>query len=84
MTPVSLLKTTESYKVLLVTINLQTSYDSDIVCQDYGIIRDLPMDNQTERAVHSCNSCLRYHLFEGTGRHQSIPHTSAKKSHTDI
>ena len=81
MTPVSFIKTTESYKVSLVTINRQTSYYSGILYQNYGIIRGLPMNHtrfadwvtiwlvhlperaglittsdQTERAVHSCNS----------------------------
>ena len=44
MTPVSFVKTTESYEVSLVNeSSRQTSYDSGILCQDYGIIRSLPM-----------------------------------------
>ena len=39
MTPISFLKTTKSYDVSLVSINWQTSYDSDILPQDNEIIR---------------------------------------------
>ena len=45
MTPVSFVKTTKSYGVSLVTINLQTLYESGILRQDYGFIRNLPMDH---------------------------------------
>ena len=45
MTPVSFVKTTKSYEVSFVTINRQTSYDSGIFRQDYGIIRGLPMNH---------------------------------------
>ena len=37
MTPGSFVKSTESYKVSLVNIKRQTSYDSGILRQDYGI-----------------------------------------------
>ena len=47
MTPVSFVKTPESYEVSLVTINRQTSYDSGILRQDYGIIRRLPTNNMS-------------------------------------
>ena len=43
MTSLSFVESTESYAVSLVTINRQTSYDSGILRQDYGIIRGLPM-----------------------------------------
>ena len=46
MTPVSFVKTTEAYDFFfffLVTINWQTSYDSGILPQDYGIILGLPV-----------------------------------------
>ena len=39
LTPVSLVDTTESYKVSLATLNRQTSYDPGILRQDYKIIR---------------------------------------------
>ena len=39
MTPVSFVKTTESYMVSLVNIKRQTLYDSGNLRQDYGIIR---------------------------------------------
>ena len=39
MTPVSFSKTTESYKVSLVTFSWQTSYDSESVRQDYRMMR---------------------------------------------
>ena len=45
MTPVYFVKTTESYDVEFVTISRQTSYDSDILHQDYGIIRGLSKDH---------------------------------------
>ena len=45
MTPVSFVKTKDSYEVSLVTINRQTSYDSDILCQGYEIIRGFPMNH---------------------------------------
>ena len=45
LTPISFVKTTESYEVSLVTINRQISYDSGILRQDYGIIQGLPMNN---------------------------------------
>ena len=45
MTPVSFVKTTNSKEVSLVTINWQTSYDSDILRQDSGIIQGLPMNH---------------------------------------
>ena len=45
MTPIFKVKTTESYQVSLATIHRQTSYDSDILRQDYGFIRGLPMDH---------------------------------------
>ena len=45
MTPVSFVKTTESYEVSLGTINRQTSFDSGILRQDYGLIRGLPMNH---------------------------------------
>ena len=44
MTPVFFVKTTQSYEVKLVTINRQTSYDSGIRRQDYGLIRGLPVN----------------------------------------
>ena len=44
MTPVSIDMITESYAISLVTISRQTSYDSSILCQECGIIRDLPMN----------------------------------------
>ena len=44
MIPVSFVKTTESYEVLLVFINRQTSYESGILHQDYGHIQGLPMN----------------------------------------
>ena len=43
MTPVSFVKTTESYDVSLVTISRQTSYYSGFLRLDYRIIRGLPM-----------------------------------------
>ena len=44
MLPVSLVlgNATESYEISLVTINRQISYNSGILRQNYGIIRDLP------------------------------------------
>ena len=39
LTPVSFVKTTESYEVSLVTINRQTSYESGTLHQNYEIIR---------------------------------------------
>ena len=51
MTPVSFVKTTESYEVSLVIINRQTSYDSGILRQDYGIIRSLPMNHMSHHLV---------------------------------
>ena len=39
MPPVSSVMTTESYEVSLFTINRQTSYDSGILHQHYGIMR---------------------------------------------
>ena len=47
MTPVSFVKTPESYEVSLVTINRPASYEPGILRQDYGLIRCLPM-NRTE------------------------------------
>ena len=43
MTPAPFVKTTELYNVPLVNINRQTSYDFDILRQDYRIIRGLPI-----------------------------------------
>ena len=43
MTPVSFVKTTESYELSLVTINQQTSNDSGMLRQNYGIIGGLPV-----------------------------------------
>ena len=47
MTPVSLIMTTESYKISLVTTNLQTSFESRIRSQDYASIQGLLMNNIT-------------------------------------
>ena len=45
MNPVFFVRTTESYEVSLVTISRQTSYNSGILCQDYEIVRGMPMDH---------------------------------------
>ena len=47
MTPVSFVKTTESYEVSLVTINQQTSYESGILRQDYGTINAINKSDTT-------------------------------------
>ena len=47
MTPVSFVKTMESYEVSFVTINRQTSYDSRILRQDYGLIQRLLTNNMS-------------------------------------
>ena len=41
ITPVSFVKTSESYEVSLITISRQPSCDSDVLRRDYGIIRGL-------------------------------------------
>ena len=55
MTPISFLKTIESYDVSLVAINWQTSYDSDILPKDKEIIRCFIGRHQLANLV-----CLRY------------------------
>ena len=49
MIPVSYVKTSESDEVALVTVNRQTPFASDILRQDYGIIRGLQMN-------HTCST----------------------------
>ena len=44
VTPISFVRTTESYTVSLATTSRQTSYDSRIHCPDYGIIRGLSVN----------------------------------------
>ena len=45
MTPLSFIESTESHEISLVSVNRQTSYNSGILRQDYGIIRGLPMNH---------------------------------------
>ena len=62
---VSFIKTSESYKVSLVTISWQKSYDSGILREDCGIIQGLPMIHT--RFADWVNICVVY-LLELTGQ----------------
>ena len=63
MTPISFVKTAESYEVSLATINPQTLYDSGILRKDNGVMRGLPMNHT--RFAYWVTICV-VHLPERT------------------
>ena len=80
MTPVTIIKTTESYEISFVSINWQTSYYSGSLRQDYGIIRGLPTGSPSGQYIYQ-NGPKRAGLFTALNQTVQAVHRCTAMGH---